>query len=373
MSLQTRLADLITAIGADISALQLAVTEVDAEIAFIFGPGTSSPAAQNVYNRIPGGANAMTPGADAYFRANAADGSVTILQTGWYYIDINILGPPAPSNRAGIFVGATDVTIANPLGGITFFVEAAGTSSGDALHVARITQLGAGNRLFPAVFNRNASANFQVLYMGIFKLAARGAQGIQGDRGDTGAVTGGPTRVSVLPSSPVNGEEVYFVADATAGVIWHLRYNSGSASPYKWEVVGGPPLQSEVVTSANETTSSTSFVALTTAGPSIALPLAGEYDIETSMLCWHSASNGACYMSYDIGATAAANADAAQGNAAVVNIGGFTPRRVRRKTIAAPVTLTAKYATSGATMTVGGTASVLGAHRRMSATPIRVG
>jgi hypothetical protein len=51
-----------------------------------------------------------------------------------------------------------------------------------------------------------------------------------------------PQLLSSLPSSPYDGQEIYYSADPTNGVIWHLRYRSASAPPYKWELVGGPPL-----------------------------------------------------------------------------------------------------------------------------------
>lgn len=84
----------------------------------------------------------------------------------------------------------------------------------------------------------------------------------------------GPARVLALPVSPVDGQECYFVADATNGVLWHLRYNAGSASAYKWEFVGGSSLIAE--NRASQTASAGAWVM--GANPSIALPLAGTYE-----------------------------------------------------------------------------------------------
>jgi hypothetical protein len=79
-------------------------------------------------------------------------------------------------------------------------------------------------------------------------------------------------------------------------------------------------------------------------------------------------------MSYAVGATAADDLDSAQTFSPAAGIGGSNVRRVKRKTFAAAATLLAKYRTSGATMTVGGTAApASGAHRHIRATPIRVG
>lgn len=86
----------------------------------------------------------------------------------------------------------------------------------------------------------------------------------------------GPTYVTSLPSSPIDGQEIYYAADTTNGVIWHLRYRSASSSSYKWEMVGGGPLTASVDT--NQTLSSGSgWQDLATAGPSITAPLAGDY------------------------------------------------------------------------------------------------
>jgi hypothetical protein len=86
--------------------------------------------------------------------------------------------------------------------------------------------------------------------------------------------SGIPT-VTSLPSSPTDGQEVYFVADATNGVEWHLKYRAAATGSYKWECLGGAPLTTLVAT--QQTTSAESATDLGTVGPSITLPLAGDY------------------------------------------------------------------------------------------------
>jgi hypothetical protein len=100
-----------------------------------------------------------------------------------------------------------------------------------------------------------------------------------------------PQLLSSLPSSPYDGQEIYYSADPTNGVIWHLRYRSASAPPYKWELVGGPPLTAEVATF--ESTSSAFPVDLATVGPSITIPLAGDYVFEMSTRAQSGATVGA--------------------------------------------------------------------------------
>lgn len=73
--------------------------------------------------------------------------------------------------------------------------------------------------------------------------------GIQDDLGnEIGVIRGNittintkvwPATVTALPGSPVDGQEIFYVADSTLGIIWHLKYRSASTSIFKWEFVGG--------------------------------------------------------------------------------------------------------------------------------------
>lgn len=183
----------------------------------------------------------------------------------------------------------------------------------------------------------------------------------------------GSPRVTALPTSPIDGQECYFVAGAN-GELWHLRYNAGSASAYKWEVLGGSALHAEVTTASAEGTSSASFVALTTPGPNITLPLAGDYDIDQSFSWYTSVAGGGMAMCYDIGATAALMVDAAAAYNPYAGVGVSVTRRMRRKTGLPAVTLTSKFsALNGGTAYANGTASAAGHHRMMRAMPVRVG
>jgi hypothetical protein len=172
--------------------------------------------------------------------------------------------------------------------------------------------------------------------------------------------------VSALPGSPVDGQECYYVADATNGVVWHLVYRAADASSYKWQFIGGPPLYAVVDTS--QTTNSNAYTALTTAGPSITLPLAGDYMIEIATFAQNTtAAAYATVMSYDLGGTAATDADACQ-NVSSGQFDGANVTSVRRKTsLAAATAVVAKYRTN--------LAAAVGAwaNRTMKATPVRVG
>lgn len=179
--------------------------------------------------------------------------------------------------------------------------------------------------------------------------------------------------VTSLPASPVNGQDCYFLADATNGLVWHLKYRSASASAYKWEFVGGSPLTAEVLVGAVVPAAQTTYGDIAgSAGPALTVPLAGDYRVAVEALIV-GAIGQTTQMSYAVGATAAIDDDGAE-----LTIGGGAPagvdiranvRRTRTKTVAAATTtLTAKYRTSNAAFTGPSVAE-----RVLTARPVRVG
>jgi hypothetical protein len=85
---------------------------------------------------------------------------------------------------------------------------------------------------------------------------------------------GVPQLVTVLPSAPYDGQVLDYVADATGGVVWRLRYRAASASSFKWEFVGGSALTA--IVSAQTTVVSSSYPG-SAQTPSVTVPLAGDY------------------------------------------------------------------------------------------------
>lgn len=169
-----------------------------------------------------------------------------------------------------------------------------------------------------------------------------------------------PPLVSSLPGAGAvpDGFEVYFVADPANGVLWHLRYGAAA----KWFVLGGPPLYAEVLTTGSKSTGT--FDALASAGPSIALPLPGDYDVTVGAHCNTAGANYG-QMSYDIGATAAVAADGPEWSDVTTDY--QWAERTRRKTGLTAVTLTAKYAARG-----NGTTDIW-KDRVMRVMPVRIG
>lgn len=81
-------------------------------------------------------------------------------------------------------------------------------------------------------------------------------------------------------TAPQTGDEVYYEADSTNSIIWHLRYRAsadGGNASYPWEFVGGRPLRK---TTASVTGNSNWQL---TSGVSPSVPLGGDYDLDLSL------------------------------------------------------------------------------------------
>ena len=165
---------------------------------------------------------------------------------------------------------------------------------------------------------------------------------------------GGPTGVApssvvtygtAFPASPVNGQEHILVDSLTAATYqWRFRYNASRADGYRWEFVGGCPAVSEVGSDGSlQATASATYVDLTTVGPSITVPNAGVYLVSLGATGYTTA--GDIWMSYAIGATPAADADAIVWSE-VASL-RTNNARTQRKTLAAGAALVAKYKQSG--------------------------
>lgn len=246
------------------------------------------------------------------------------------------------------------------MGTITLTNPSAGTVVTAGLHATNYTTIqtvingnldannwGAGKIFAPSKLTQEGASTGQVLAW-------------SGSQWAPVPAAGAPTYQTTLPGSPSDGQQTILVDSTTAPTYaWFLRYNSTST---KWDFLGGAPIFSEVATS--ETTTSATYAALTTAGPSITVPVAGDYLVEIGMTGRPSV-NAVWNMSYDIGGTGAVDADSVQ-NSDVATGGGTNGSRVRKKTaIAASTALTAKYKISTGTLTA--------LDRWMRVTPIRVG
>lgn len=174
---------------------------------------------------------------------------------------------------------------------------------------------------------------------------------------------GTPPLVTSFPTELFDGMVVNYVADSSNGVQWLLRYRAAGSASYPWEFIGGSPLTADVDT--QESTSSTTLTDLATTGPTVTVPLGGDYDI--SFGCAISGITSAdAMMSFAVGGVSAAVADGAKTfNATGIAV---SVARERRKTgVAAGANIRAKYGTTFGT----GTGSYQ--YRWIKATPVRVG
>lgn len=173
---------------------------------------------------------------------------------------------------------------------------------------------------------------------------------------------------TTLPASPVDGQEYILVDSLTAPTFhWRFRYLAAKASN-KWIFIGGTPITAYV--DAVDSTASTAYVALANPGPSITVPVAGDYTVEVGSAHQGSSNNAEQRRvhSYDVGGTAALDVDAAVSANSSGNPSMFSVVKARRKSIAAGAAIVSKYKIAGLS-----TSSVTFQERWMRVTPIAVG
>lgn len=184
--------------------------------------------------------------------------------------------------------------------------------------------------------------------------------GPAGPPGPPGAGT--PYYGASPPASPTNGQEWIYPADA-AGTLWRFRYNSASVSAYKWEFVGGSPLDSYI--DAHQATASTTYADL--GGPAVTAPLAGDYMTEFDARIYGDSAgqsarvglhvNGALWITLDWYTSGPGTGSP--------SVGGHNARTTRYNGATLGTIFKLFYATNTGTITSG--------YRHVSITPVRVG
>jgi len=115
--------------------------------------------------------------------------------------------------------------------------------------------------------------------------------------------------VTALPASPYDGQTIHYLADAANGIVWPLRYRTAGTT-YKWEAIGAGPLQANV--EPDVAFGFGSSWGATSGGPSVTVPLAGQYVISHGAR-GNNPANGvaeAGVLTVKLGSAAAADADA---------------------------------------------------------------
>jgi hypothetical protein len=169
-----------------------------------------------------------------------------------------------------------------------------------------------------------------------------------------------------LPSSPKHGQRCTLTFMDNLGELyaWDLVWNryADELDGNGWVVIGATPMHHEVM--VEQSTTSTSYTALTTAGPSITLPRAGVWFVEIEAAA-RSEGNARALMSYQVGATAASDDDAV--TVGTVNaVHAVASVRSGRKKMLGAVTLSARYKSTS------GGVTVHFSRRRMFARPVRL-
>lgn len=165
---------------------------------------------------------------------------------------------------------------------------------------------------------------------------------------------------TALPGSPFDGQEIVLTDSLSApAYYWRLRYNSTTT---KWHALSGSPLYAEVATSEAKT-NATAYGDLTTVGPTVTVPVVGDYEVQIGALITRTSDSG--YMSFAVGATAAVDVDAV--SVTLGATGQATLVTTRRKTaIPAATALLAKYRTVS-------TGTVSWANRWIRVLPVKLG
>jgi hypothetical protein len=147
-----------------------------------------------------------------------------------------------------------------------------------------------------------------------------------------------------LPASPLDGDEYVLVDSITNPTFnWRFKYMQAIADAYKWMCIGGDP--AFVAVDNADPLNNNVYGPLATPGPSFTIPRAGIYLVEIGFQGANTVGGGiAQYMSYDIGATAAVDADWCQFYSNTSTGVSFHVSRPKLKTIlAANTALVAKY------------------------------
>jgi hypothetical protein len=114
----------------------------------------------------------------------------------------------------------------------------------------------------------------------------------------------GGRAVTALPSKPYPGQEIYYIADESKGVYWHLYYAKGETHP--WRFLGGGIIEDQERQTGGETTLSGSFVDLATPGPQYTIPagLSGDWWLMGGSRMVNNTAGHFCLASVFLGATA---------------------------------------------------------------------
>ena len=170
------------------------------------------------------------------------------------------------------------------------------------------------------------------------RLAAMGSPTLALPMSGSGANHG---LVSALPSEPTVGDTCIYKADVTNGSLWPFVYTG--LGTYPWWAIGAEPLTAEIETS--EATSSLEYTNLATVGPSITVPLKGDYRVNLgAYIVSGAAAVNSARMAIAVGAAAANDEDAVVGvQKENLGLGSVARHRMKLGISAAGTAIVCKY------------------------------
>jgi hypothetical protein len=178
-----------------------------------------------------------------------------------------------------------------------------------------------------------------------------------------------PQVVTALPTGtgiPFDGQEVFFLADATDGILWHARYRAASPFASKWDVLEAMPWVKYVATQQSLPPTDALYHDLTTVGPQLTIPVVGDYRIDHGAVMLSGAADSA-WASVKFSATEASDADAARAVQVSTAPGlPFSAPERTVKTIAAGTVVKQRYRNGGAQ-------TATWQDRWLRVTPLRIG
>jgi hypothetical protein len=191
--------------------------------------------------------------------------------------NVNIANPPAAIDNTGLQVGNRILLLnqTNAVENGIYVYNGAGQALTRAADMANGSTVLAGQQIFIS----NGAAYFRKWYM-------VAADNVIGQFNMTFVPM--PQKLDIytqLPPLAYDGMECLLLVDQNNGITWHLRYRAfqtdnvtPNPSAYKWEVVGSASdLFAEVETGENKA-SNGAISDLATVGPSLTIPVSGDYD-----------------------------------------------------------------------------------------------
>lgn len=157
-----------------------------------------------------------------------------------------------------------------------------------------------------------------------------------------------PKLSTVLPAEPDHGQIAEY--QVSEGINWVFKYNAASASTYKWEAIGAQtPMYHEIQTDEATSATHTTYQSLATVGPTLTIPLAGDYWIQVSCQCYSTTNGVAAFMTPKLGSAAVDDVNGIIGHQSTDNTKVHSPcTTILRTGLAAADVILCQYRTNSA-------------------------